>query len=139
VEQEGCAYRPRIQGAQVGQAIVVKNGDKTMHNVHSYKGTATMFNRAQPPSAPALNEALTDKDVGVIKFKCDVHPWMAGYLVVSDHPFFATTDAKGAFTIKDVPPGKYKMEAWHEKLGTQTAEVTVTEGMPASVAFTFGG
>jgi hypothetical protein len=109
-----------------------------MHNVHSYKGTATYFNRAQPPSAPALNQALTDKDLGVIKFKCDVHPWMAGYLVVSDHPFFATTDGRGAFALKDVPPGTYTLEAWHEKLGTKTAQVTVAPGEDAKASFSFG-
>ncbi len=137
VEQLGCAYRPRVQGAQVGQRLVVKNGDRTLHNIHSYRGTATLGNRAQPPSASPVEQSITRRELGVIKLKCDVHPWMAAYVIVSEHPFFATTDATGAFTLENVPPGSYTLEAWHEKLGTQTTRVTVRAGREATASFTF--
>jgi hypothetical protein len=50
---------------------------------------------------------------------------MLGWIVVSDHPYVAVTDEKGEFTLKDVPPGQYKLEIWHETLGKSTKEVTV--------------
>ena len=80
---------------------------------------------------------MYDNAEDFLPFKCDVHPWMTGYVVISKHPFFATTADDGKFTIKDVPAGAYTLEAWHEKLGTQTAEVKVEEGKPAEVTFTF--
>ena len=57
--------------------------------------------------------------------KCDVHPWMRSYIGVFSHPFFAVTGSDGKFTIANLPAGTYEIEAWHEKLGTQKATVTV--------------
>ena len=68
--------------------------------------------------------------------KCDVHPWMRSYVAVMTHPYFDTSDKSGSFSIGDVPDGTYEVEAWHEKLGTQTAEVTVSGGA-AKADFSF--
>ena len=61
----------------------------------------------------------------MVPFKCDVHGWMNAYVGVVDHPYFAVTDKGGKFELKDLPPGTYTIEAWHEKLGTQTQSVTL--------------
>ena len=113
-----------------------KNSDGTLHNVHTYVDKKTLFNKAQPPRAEAI-EAKVDAE-GVIRFQCDVHPWMTGYVVVSDNGRFDTTGEDGRFTVEGVPPGTYTVEAWHEKLGTQTAQVTVEPGETAKATFTFG-
>jgi len=136
IEQEGCTYRPRVQGAVAGQKIEIKNADPTLHNVHGYQGAKTFFNAAQPPKTPPLSKTLA-ADADVVRLKCDVHSWMVSYVVVSKSPFFATSGADGRFEIKDVPPGKYTVEAWHEKLGTKTAEITVEEGNTAELPFSF--
>jgi plastocyanin len=135
IDQQGCVYHPRVQGAVEGQKLQVKNSDGTLHNIHAYAGTKTLFNQAQPPKAKEIEKDTKGADV--VKLKCDVHPWMVGYVVISKTPFFATTTGEGKFEIKDVPPGTYTVEAWHEKLGTQTAEVKVEEGKPADPKFTF--
>jgi len=62
---------------------------------------------------------------------------MTAYLYVSTNPFFAVTGEDGSFTIKDVPAGKYTIEAWHEKYGTQTATVTVTGTETKTADLTF--
>ena len=62
--------------------------------------------------------------------KCDVHPWMKTWVLVSDHPYFAVTDAEGNFSIEGIPSGTYEVVCWQEKFGkrTLTAEVTIGEG-----------
>ncbi len=69
--------------------------------------------------------------------KCDVHPWMTAYVGVFANPFFSVTGTDGKFTISGLPPGTYEITAWHEKLGTQTATVTVAAAKPAAANFTF--
>ena len=62
--------------------------------------------------------------------KCDVHPWMKTWVLVSDHPYFAVTDEKGNFSIDGIPAGTYEVVCWQEKFGkrTLTAEVTIGDG-----------
>jgi plastocyanin len=138
VLQDQCMYRPRVQGAVAGQSIMVKNGDQTLHNVHTYKGTTTLFNQAQVPNSPAIEKKFSD-DGQLLKFKCDVHPWMAGFVMVQKSPFFAVTGDDGSFDIKGVPAGSYKMEAWQEKFGVKSADVTVAPNGTAEVKFAFDG
>jgi plastocyanin len=136
LDQNGCQYRPHVVALAKGQPLAIKNSDGTMHNVHTYEGTKTWFNQAQPPKTPDL---IKQRDAaGVVRFKCDVHPWMSAYAVFADNAFFTVTGADGKFTLPKVPAGTYTLEAWHEKLGVKTQEVSVAAGPPAAqVTFTY--
>src|SRR5260370_5566651 len=122
VDQRDCMYRPRVQGAVEGQKIMLRNNDGTLHNVHSYDRTKTLFNQAQPPKSPPIEKPIP-KTTNVVKLKCDVHPWMTGFVVVSKNPYFAVSEANGKFEIKDVPAGTYTVVAWHETPTTKTEQV----------------
>ncbi|MHA7629318.1 carboxypeptidase regulatory-like domain-containing protein [Corallococcus sp. M7] len=136
VDQSKCTYVPRVQGAVAGQQVVFKNSDGTLHNVRGVVGTKPLFNVAQPPSgAPVQKPMPTDSEV--LRLKCDVHPWMTAYVVSNPNPYFTTTGADGSFTLTGLPAGTYTLEAWHETLGTKTAEVTVKDGTPAEATFSF--
>jgi len=135
VAQKNCMYRPRVQGAVVGQGVTIRNDDGTLHNVHTYAGSKTLFNRAQPPKSAPLDEKF--EEGYVVKFKCDVHPWMTGYVALSNNAFFAVTKADGHFEIKDVPAGQYTLEVWHEKFGTKTLSVTVAPDQTAKVPVSY--
>lgn len=138
VDQSGCMYRPRVQAVMVGQSVQVKNSDQTLHNVHTYRGASTVFNQAQIPGMGPMTKTFSDGGQ-IIKFKCDVHPWMTGYVAVATNPFFAVSAADGTFTIDRLPAGTYTLEAWHERLGTRTAEVTVSDAAPVKTTFDFAG
>jgi len=139
IAQSNCMYQPRIAAAMVGQAIQFTNSDKTMHNIHATDSAAgyarSTFNLVQPPGAPALSRPAVGP--GPIEVKCDVHPWMRAYVMVSDHPYFATTRGDGAFRIEGVPVGTYELEAWHEVYGTKTATVEVGKDASATVKFSY--
>lgn len=136
IDQEKCSYQPRIQGAVAGQPILVKNSDGTLHNVRGLSNGKAVFNVAQPPNAQPVQKAMPE-GVELLKLKCDVHPWMAASIVVSPHPYFATTGEDGSFVLQGVPAGTYTLEAWHETFGTKTAEVTVKEGATSEASFEF--
>jgi plastocyanin len=136
LEQKGCTYHPHVFGIQVGEDFVVRNDDQSLHNIHATPSLNDEFNQSQPFQGMEMTKKF-DKVEVMVPFKCDVHPWMSAYVGVLDHPFFAVSANDGSFTIDNVPPGTYTIEAWHEKFGTRTAEVTVEDGAAAGVTFDF--
>ena len=137
IDQKGCLYGPRVVGLQVGQPLKFLNSDPTLHNVHGMPKINAPWNFAMPKFVKQKeNKDLTKPEV-MIHVKCDVHPWMSGYVGVLEHPFFAVTGKDGTFTIEGLPPGEYTVEAWQEKLGAQTAKVKVDAAAPAKQDFTF--
>ena len=78
------------------------------------------------------------KHAEVLRLGCDIHPWMDARLVAFDHPWFAVSAPDGTFTIADVPPGTYRLEAWHEEYGgVKAGEITVGPGGRTAADFTF--
>jgi len=135
LDQNGCRYSPHVMGVMVGQPFKVLNSDGLLHNVHSLPKVNASFNRAMPAQVKEAEYTFT-KEEFMFKIKCDVHPWMGAWVAVMTHPYFAVTAKDGTFTIPDLPPGTYEIEAWHEKLPAQTSTVTVGDG-DATVNFTF--
>jgi hypothetical protein len=133
VQQTGCVYSPRMVGLMVNQTLLVHNNDPTMHNVDAKAKVNKPSNVAQPQGTPPREFSFRKPEVA-IPLVCDVHAWMRSNVAVVPHPCFAITGADGAFTIKGLPPGKYTVQAWHETLGTQQAEVTVETGKDSRVA-----
>ena len=136
LSQSGCIYRPRVMGVQVGQSIEIVNMDNTLHNVHALPMTNSEFNKHQPTQGQRMTHVFTAPEV-MVRFKCDVHPWMSSWVGVVAHPFFAVSDNAGQFDIKGLPPGTYTLEAWHEKFGKQTTKVTVGDHQDQKIDFTF--
>jgi hypothetical protein len=87
------------------------------------------------PAAVTEAEYTFDREELMFKIKCDVHPWMNAYVGVMTHPFFDVTGTDGKFEIKGVPAGTYEVEAWHEKLGSKTASVTVGDSDTQTLDF----
>lgn len=119
-----CAFHPHVQAAVVGQTMVVANSDPLLHNTHMYLDKKTILNAALPRQGMKIKKPINK--AGIEEIHCDAHQWMTGYLYVADNPYITVTDAKGNFSIKDIPPGTYKLKVWHEALGTQEKSITIT-------------
>ncbi len=138
VENKGCVYVPHVVGAMVGQEILYINSDSTLHNVHSYPKVSKGFNLGLPIQGMKQAKKF-DKPEVMVSLKCDVHPWMLGYVGVLEHPYFAVSDSSGVFSIPNLPAGEYTIEAWHEKLGVQTQQITVAANETKDIEFKFAG
>ena len=136
IEQQKCRYTPRVIGIRVGQPLEIRNGDPLLHNVRSDSEINQPFNQGQPVQGMTFSHTFTTREV-MMPITCDVHRWMNAYVGALEHPYFAVTAEAGTFQLPDLPPGTYTLEAWHERLGVQTQQVTVGPKETKDVVFTF--
>jgi hypothetical protein len=134
--QHGCRFEPRVIGVRVGQPLIIANDDNTLHDVHGTPAVNPQFNIGQPIAGMRVTRMFTLPEV-MVPISSDIHPWMKAFVAVVPHSLFAVTQFDGVFTISGVPPGRYTVEAWHETLGTSTAQVAVAARQPATVSFAF--
>lgn len=132
--QEGCEFKPHIVLVPTGK-LTFLTSDPIPHNIH----TKSVMN---PPVNITLTKLKRKSSVEVnfpeiFEVKCDLHGWMKAFVVVAEHPYYAVTSDAGAFQLRDVPPGTYEMEVWHEKLGSQKKEVTVEAGKKTVMEFNY--
>jgi len=133
LDQKGCQFQPHVLLVPAGAELDILNPDGVLHNIHTFAKVNPAINKAQPKFKKVMTEKFDKAEV--IRVQCDAHSWMAGWIVVQDHPYYAVTDESGAFKIANVPPGKHKVEVWHETLGKVTKEVEVKAGAETKVAF----
>ena len=123
MDQKQCVFVPRVVVVPVGGTVEFLNSDRLLHNVRGGGKENPPFNRAQPH---ARTIAIGFKSPEVLRVDCDLHSWMRGWIVVAEHPFYAVTNEEGEFVFENVPPGKYKLQAWQEILGRVDQEVAVS-------------
>jgi plastocyanin len=133
-DQKGCDYVPHVLAFPAGSTVKIVNSDGILHNIHTYSTANPSFNMAQPKFKKVISQKVDKPEV--IKVTCDAHGWMHGWWVATDTPYFAVTDDKGNYTIKDVPAGDYTVEVWQEKLGTDDQKASVKDGASTTTNFT---
>lgn len=139
LDQVECRYEPRVVVLPVGSTIEYKNSDSVSHNIHTYssKNEGKNITLAAGTSSTQVLESEETFSSG-----CDIHPWMKGWVFVTEATHWATTAADGSFTIQGLPPGDYKVSFWHEFLGKAKADVSVPESgasQPMEVKMKAGG
>ena len=130
MDQKLCVFTPRVVVVPVGGTVEFLNSDHLLHNLHTVTRENPSVNRAQPRGRTI---PVIFSKPEIIRVTCDLHPWMLGWVVVTDHPFHAVTGVEGEFTLNNVPPGKYTLHVWQESLGTVAKEVMVSSGDVANV------
>src|SRR6266446_1227875 len=130
LDQKQCEFTPHVVAMPAGATLDIVNGDKLFHNVHARDADKTVFNYAMPVPNHVIPKPL--KQPGLLRITCDVHPWMRAWVDVLPTSAFAVTDESGDYAISGVPPGKYTLKLWHERLGEKEQEIQVTAGGTAS-------
>lgn len=136
IDQNGCQYKPHVMGIMVGQPYRILNSDGILHNIHTLPKVNASFNKGMTATVKEVTTNFPKAET-MFNIKCDVHPWMSAYLGVFTHPFYSVTSNDGKFTISGLDPGTYEITAWQERLGTQTASVTVGANETKTQPFKF--
>jgi plastocyanin len=125
IDQKGFRFLPHVTVVPTGSTIRFLNNDPEPHNVYSPEGR---YNLGTWPTGDTKD--YTFKKPGIYSQLCNIHPDMLAFVVVVDTPYYAVTDDAGNYLIRNVPPGKYTLVAWHEKKDGLEREVTVEAGKP---------
>jgi len=135
LDQDGCVYHPHVVGVRVGQRLTIRNSDGILHNINASPSQNRGFNISQPTNMESTR-TFTVPEV-MIPIACDVHGWMQAYVGVLEHPYFSVTGEEGTFSLAQLPPGDYVIEAWHERYGTQTINISLGAQETRSIEFRF--
>lgn len=135
LDQKGCQFVPHVVVVPVGRTFRFMNNDGILHNTHVMAKKNAAFNKAMAPQVKHLDSKFKRSERIVVK--CDVHAWMRGWIIVTNHPYCEITGDDGTFRMENVPVGTYTLEVWHETLGKQKREVTVKSGEETRLDFVF--
>ncbi|MFI4903379.1 MAG: carboxypeptidase regulatory-like domain-containing protein [Burkholderiales bacterium] len=130
VDQQGCVFIPRVVVVQAGGTVDFLNSDRLLHNIHATPKLNVSFNRTQPKDRTI---PVTFAKPEIVRINCDLHSWMVAWVVVAAHPFYAITDADGQFAFDNLPPGRYKLSVWQERLGMKHIDIAVDASQPARI------
>ena len=130
MDQNKCVFIPHIVIVPSGGTVDFLNSDRLLHNIHTTPKVNPPINRTQPKdrTIPFIFEKPE-----IVRINCDLHSWMQAWVVVAAHPFYALTGPEGQFSFDNLPPGQYKLQVWHERLGTMPASVTVADRQAAQI------
>jgi plastocyanin len=132
VMNEKCHFTPRVQLARPNSGVRTTSKDPVLHTTNALgENGRTLFNVALP--VPGINITRPIGAAGIVRLICNTHPWMRGWVVVTDDAA-AITGADGRFTIDNVPPGTYEMRVWHESLKSAPQKITVAAGKPTELS-----
>jgi len=116
-DQPVCTFMPRIIALREETELVFKNSAEVSHNVSMEGGNlGPRINTAIPPGKELSVGKVKARSLP-FEYKCTIHPWMKGWVASFKHPYFAVTNDKGEFEIKDAPAGKWRLQVWHEVYG----------------------
>jgi Polysaccharide lyase family 4, domain II len=131
--QKACQYHPHVLAFPAGSTIKIINADGILHNIHTHSTKNPPINIAQPGFEKEVTVRILKPEL--IKVNCDVHNWMHAWWYSMANPYFAVTNRSGHFAIRNVPPGRYTLIAWQERLGVETRKVAVNAGELSTVNF----
>lgn len=136
---DGCRLEPRVQRVALASTVLVNGRDAMLSRLKF-----TVEGESEPRATVLLSDVgqivptdASNAKPGLVRVHDDLHPWVRAYIVVAPHPFVAVTAADGQFRFDGVPPGRYTLHVWHERLGTHEKKVRVDAGVQTKIAVEF--
>ncbi len=127
IDQKGCNFQPHILLTHAKKPFSFVNSDPLTHDVRIFQD-AQMLSRFEIDISAKPVEQQLEKP-GIYILRCGLHPWMHGFIVNADHPYYAVSNENGEFMLKAVPEGKHTMHIWHETLGEIEMPIEVHESI----------
>ncbi|MFV2035517.1 MAG: carboxypeptidase regulatory-like domain-containing protein [Halocynthiibacter sp.] len=141
INQLGCRFTPHLAVLANGGVMEVVNSDNVLHNIHAYEQggsiNRSILNASQPKRGNILTKTIDMNFGNAVRLLCDAHDFMRGYIFVASNPYYAVVDEQGHYTLKNVPPGTYRIKVWHAALGERSRTVTVRANQETSANFSF--
>jgi plastocyanin len=134
VTQKDATFRPHVLPVLVGTTVKWPNNDDIFHNVFSISDSK-QFDLGLYKSPP---KAVTFDKPGRVDVFCSIHKDMHCIVLVLESPYFTATNGKGRYAITNVPPGVYRLKAWHDRMPSAAKEVTVPETGDVKMDFVLG-
>ena len=128
IKQKDAAFSPLFLAIAAGETVVMPNDDVIFHNVFSYS-TPNDFDLGLYPRGESRSK--TFQYPGVVRIYCSIHESMNATIFVAPSSYFAVVGTTGAFAIRDVPPGRYRLRTWNRRLPPASQLVVVGPGAPA--------
>ena len=135
MRQSGVRFRPRFLVVAAGQRVALPNDDAIYHNVFSFSAP-NAFDLGLYPQGQS--RSVTLRHPGVVRTYCSIHESMSGTILVAPSPWYDVADASGAFEIRGVPPGRYRLWVWNDRLPRVVRRVRVDAGAVASLVVPVG-
>jgi len=131
--QKGQRFVPRVLPIAAGTTVDFPNMDPIFHNVFSLS-PVKRFDLGRYPRGHS--KRVTFATPGLVNVFCDIHSSMAAYVLVLPHHAFAQPDSAGAFTLPEVPAGRYVLHVWHPDAPAATRSVEVPAAGDVSLEVT---
>ncbi|MGH9421740.1 MAG: hypothetical protein ACRD3J_17310, partial [Thermoanaerobaculia bacterium] len=125
---------PHVLAIPVGSTVTFPNDDPISHNLFSLS-SGNAFDLGLYRRGAGKSQKFDSP--GVVNVYCNVHPNMSAVIQVMVTPYFDFADAKGNFSVTNVPAGKYRLMAWNEQGGQSEVAIEISGGAaPPPVALT---
>lgn len=131
MRQKSERFMPHVLPVLAGSTVQFPNDDPIYHNVFSLSRART-FDLGR--YARGASKSVLFPEPSVIQVFCHIHADMNGYILVLQNPYFVQPDSQGRFVIDGVPPGTYRLVAWHERIRPNGRSVQVTAGTATQVS-----
>ncbi|WP_254506613.1 hypothetical protein [Anatilimnocola floriformis] len=119
VDNQGCRYEPRVTLLHTSQTLIIGNPDPIGHNSKGDTFANPAFNELIPAGG-STKKTFAKTETRPMPLACNIHPWMSGWILIRDNPYFGSSNDKGELTIKNIPEGKHTFVIWQEKAGFVT-------------------
>ncbi|GJL57616.1 MAG: hypothetical protein NPIRA03_04730 [Nitrospirales bacterium] len=136
-----CQFTPRVIGTLDDHNLRIAMHDSILHQIRGWEmldnGRLPLFHIPNLREGGETTIPLKARRSSIIKWTCDQHSFMEGWLLLTANPYVTVSDEHGVFQLTDIPAGAHTVGAWHPVLGYQEAKITLSAGGQETLELTF--